>query len=111
MTHLIDKDALVAKIEKWRDGIKKGIFSIPLTSSDRAYSTFEYEILGNVKDYLDTLEVKEVNLEKEIKEEYLKYRRYDDKNNMLVILNELQFNKIAKYFFKLGFNAGKENKL
>ena len=57
---LIDKDALVAEIEKWRDGIKKGIFSIPLTGSDKACATFEYEILGKIKDFLDTLEVKEI---------------------------------------------------
>ena len=61
MAQYIDKDALVAEIEKWRDGITKGIFSIPLTGSDRASATFEYEILGKIKDFLDTLEVKEVD--------------------------------------------------
>lgn len=60
---LIDKDASVAEIERRRDRITKGIFSIPLTGSDRAYATFEYEILGKIKDFLDSLEVKEVNLE------------------------------------------------
>ena len=59
MAQYIDKSALVAEIEKWRDGIKKGIFSIPLTGSDKAYATFEYEILGKIKDFLDTLEVKD----------------------------------------------------
>ena len=64
MAQLIDKDALVAEIERRRDGIRKGIFSIPLTGSDRAYATFEYEILGKIKDFLDTIEVKDVDLEK-----------------------------------------------
>ena len=38
----------------------------------------------------------------EIKEEYLNRRWYGGKNNMFVILNEPQFNKIAKHFFELG---------
>jgi hypothetical protein len=66
MKQYIDKDALIAEIEKWRDEIKKAIFSIPLTGSDKSYATFEYEILGRIKDFLDTLDVKEVDLEKEI---------------------------------------------
>ena len=60
MVHLIDKDALVAEIEKRQDRITKGIFSIPLTGRDRAFATFEYEILGKIKEFIDTLEVKEV---------------------------------------------------
>lgn len=59
MEQYISKSALVAEIDSWRDGIKKGIFSIPLTGSNRAYATFEYEILGKVKDLLDTLKVKD----------------------------------------------------
>lgn len=57
---LIDKAALVAEIEDWRDKIKKGIFSIPLTGRDKADATFEYEILGKVRDFLDTFEVEEI---------------------------------------------------
>ena len=71
MKQYIDKDALVAEIEKWRDEIKKAIFSIPLTGSDKSYATFEYEILGRIKDFLDTLEVKNIkvkNCEQRIRE-------------------------------------------
>lgn len=68
MTHLMDKDALVAEIEDWRDKIKKGVFSIPLTGRERACATFEYEILGKVIDLLGTIEVKKVDL---------KIRNYD----------------------------------
>lgn len=52
----------------------------------------------------------EVDLEKEIKEEYLKHRCYGGRDNMLVILNEPQFNKIAKRFIELGLNTRKEEK-
>ena len=60
-----------------------------------------------ILEIIDTLEVKEVDIDKEIEEEYLKRRCYGGKNNMLVILNEPQFNKIAKHFFELGLNAQK----
>ena len=63
--------------------------------------------LQEVQCELDSIEAKEVDLEKEIKEEYLKHRRYGVRDNMLVILNELRFNKIAKYFFELGLKAQK----
>lgn len=60
MEQYIKKSNIIAELEDWRDKIKKGIFSIPLSGSDRAYATFEYEILGKIKDLLDTLEVKEI---------------------------------------------------
>jgi len=57
--------------------------------------------------YKENHEVKDVDLEKEIKEEYLKRRCYYGKDNILVILNEPQFNNIAKHFFELGLKAQK----
>ena len=59
MSQYIDKSALVAEIDSWRDNIIKGISDIPLTGRDRADATFEYEILGKVKDFLDFFEAKE----------------------------------------------------
>lgn len=41
----------------------------------------------------------------EIKEEYLKRRCYGGRDNMLVILNEPEFNTIAKHFFELGIQV------
>lgn len=47
-------------------------------------------------------------IDKEIKEEYNKRRQYSGgRDNMLVILNEPQFNEIAKHFFELGFKSQK----
>lgn len=99
MKHYIDKDALVAHLA---------------TLLDKKKYSDEYEVAfrdGNnsaiyaISHFLNTLEVKEVELEKEIKEEYLKRRQYDGKVNMLVILNEPQFNEIAKHFFELGLRS------
>ena len=55
---LIDKSALVAEIDSWRDKIIKSISDIPLRGKDIADATLEYEILGKVKDSLDFFEVK-----------------------------------------------------
>ena len=52
MVHLIDKDALVAEIERLCD--EKGTF-------------YADDVLWNLKEYLNTLEVKEVDLEEEMK--------------------------------------------
>lgn len=57
MSQYIDKAALVAEIDSWRDNIIKGISDIPLTGRDRADATFEYEILGKIKDFLDFFEM------------------------------------------------------
>lgn len=81
-----------------------------------AVSTVGKIVNGTIKwAYLDDLlninsfnvEVKEVDLEKIIKEEYLKRRCYGGKDNMLVILNEPQFNDVTKHFFELGLKAQK----
>ena len=97
MAQYIDKDVLIAKIEK---RVKY--------NHERAYLDRSPFMAGreeedkDILSIVDTLEVKEVDLEKEIKEEYLKHRCYGGRDNMLVILNESQFNIIFKHFFELG---------
>jgi hypothetical protein len=97
MAHYIDKDALVAEIERRRDRITKGIFSIPLTGSDRASATFEYEILGKIKDFINTLEVKEVDLENEIKQ-YIDNHRDVEVGKADTQFNCYDMEEIARYF-------------
>lgn len=109
MAHLVDKDRIVAEIEKWQDEIKKGIFSIPLTGSDRAYAALEYEILGKVKSFIDTLEVKEVDLEKEMQafaKLYLEPLKISD-SNIGISITMSQLYSCAKHFFALGLKAQK----
>lgn len=113
----ISKSALVAEIEKWRDRITKGIFSIPLTGHDRACATFEYEILGNVKDFLDTFKTKDVDLEHLEQEVEDFCYEYDDKkekwyelcpNDRKLLYNPTWANfamSIAKHFFELGMQV------
>lgn len=84
MAHLIDKDALVAEIERLCD--EKGTF-------------YADDVLWCLKEYLNTFEVKEVDLEEEI-EKCLK------KHSMLAV-GKRDFTDIAKHFFALGLKAMK----
>lgn len=94
---LINKDTVVTKIDNL-------IGNLRYTVDDEAV---QIDILSEVEKFINTLEVKEVDLDKIIKEEYLKQRCYRGKDNMLVILTEPDFNKITKHFFELGLKAQK----
>jgi len=112
MAQYIRKDALVAEIEKLKVNARKGVSyhqsrqSVGLNNELSIWEHLE-SAFDTILKIIDTLEVKEVYLDKEIKEEYLKHRRYGGRDNMLVILNEPQFNNIAKHFFELGLKAQK----
>ena len=93
---MINKDALVAEIKERIETYNKGYAN----GDDRRADALEV-LLHDI----NTLEMKEVDLDGEIKEEYLKRRCCGGRDNMLVILSEPQFNKIAKYFFELGLKA------
>lgn len=90
MAHLIDKDALVAEIEKRRD---EHFDSAGSPSSEYCYE--DDEILS----IIDTFESKEVDLEKEIND-------YHITKKPTVWFNTLE--DIAKHFFELGLKAQKE---
>ena len=96
---LIDKDAILAEIESLLD---KGKYH---EEYDCAYRDGNNGALYALKGKVNSIEVKEVDLEEEIKEEYLKRRCYGCRDNMLVILNEPEFNTIAKHFFELGMQV------
>ena len=63
MEQYIDKAAVLAEIDDWRDKIIKGIATIPLKGRQRADAALEYEILGKIRDFLDTLEVVEIGVD------------------------------------------------
>lgn len=62
----IPKSALLAKIDDWRHNIMMGIATIPLRGHQRADAAFEHEILGLVRDFIDTFQ------EEPISEEWIK---------------------------------------
>ena len=83
---LIDKDKIVAEIEKL-----KAYLQIPNAQLEAI------KVCDNVISVINTLETKEVDFEKEWKE-YFKYR--GDMATVNII-------HLAKHFFELGLNAKK----
>ena len=96
MTQYIDKSALVAEIER-------RINEINLDSIEdwryRLQREHDIEVMKNILSLIDTLEVKEVDLEKEYKD----FVEEDPVYNKLV--NGIVGKAIAKRFFELGITA------
>jgi hypothetical protein len=96
MAHLIDKDALVAEIER-----RRKLVSDPILSGNDLMIG-ERNALFNLLSFIDTLEVKEVDFEKE----YAKYSNDIDAEYAFPI-DLADFKEFAKHFFELGLNAQK----
>ena len=103
---LIDKDALVAEIEK-----------LQLCTMDEHMNYYsaeaqgEYNALSKLESFLDTLEVKEVDLEKEIDLDTV-IDAYMDKNfgepwDGARPVGSFELAIMAEHFFELGLKAQK----
>ena len=99
MTQYIDKAAVVAEIER--------------IEHETNYEPFTDEVLGkrctcrSLLSFIDTLEVKEVDLEKELIEWHKKHFKKDGTfigMSGFYLTNNSQMD-IAKHFFELGKNA------
>lgn len=98
MTQYIDKDAVVAEIKR-----RIQLVSDPILSGDDLMIG-ERNALFNLLSFLNTLEVKEVDLEKEI-ENYiytLPYSKTGIPNGWKHSWSRENVEKIAKHFFELG---------
>jgi hypothetical protein len=121
MKQYIDKDALVAEIEKrlnYRnkglEAINNGTFWDEEQSEDtfnEALTTCAYNAVKNelfelkcFLDIVDTLEVKEVDLEKEIEEVKHNYK-VDDNLHTSICSADIEW--LANHFFELGLKAQK----
>ena len=97
MAQYIDKSALVAEIER---RIKKyAAFDVGNSKELEAIYGAKCKTLIDILKFLDTLEVKDVNLEKEYKE----FVEEDPVYNKLV--NSIVGKAIAKHFFELGLKT------
>ena len=92
---LIDKDALVAEIER-----RKELVDDPMIL-DNDLIIGERNTYIRLLSFLDTLEVKEVDLEKE-------YKEFVDEDPVYKkLINGIVGKAIAKHFFELGLKAQK----
>jgi hypothetical protein len=106
MTKYIDKDAVLAEIKRSiRDN--ELYLSEPKTDEIRFQKVGAYSALNDLLHFLDTLEVKEVDLEKEL--ETLDSLLYDldgvAVKGATSYLTVEDVKDIAKHFFELGFKA------
>ena len=92
MAHLIDKDALVAEIEKLR---KNAWESCQKGNSTEEQYYIRYGVIQDILASLDTLEVKEVDLEKSVSD-WL-YEGLPNEDKLIDYIKET-----AKHFFELG---------
>ena len=90
MTHYIDKDATVAEINRL-------IAELVEKDEGTMFEQGRISAFEDAKLFLDTLEVKEVDLEKEI-------NRIDDS----VPCRKEDIEYIAKHFFELGIKAAQK---
>ena len=101
MKHYIDKDILTAEIEKLKGK----------ASDSSSYCNGWQQALSMLEIELNTLETKEVDLEKEVTNWWNDhYSRKDytfEKYNGHYLENSTVI-EIAKHFFELGLNTGKE---
>ena len=102
MAQYIDKDALVAEIERLKTIYK---------DDENIRHVAKYNILVDFLYFINTLEVKEVDLEKEIKEQTDKYySQCEKKLQEMCDDNDISFltlDNFARHFFELGLKAQK----
>lgn len=106
---LIDKDALVAEIERKRGICKKVIWDLR-SQENKDYYQGKAEAYKDTLDLLDTLEVKEVDFEEELKcycNDYYNcdYPKQLEEGNCSEVMPHIV--SAAKHFFELGIKAQK----
>lgn len=97
MTQYIDKAVVVAEIERRRK-------AIPKEEDDKRLKAVygnEAFVLTDLLSFIDTLEVKEVGLDREID------RVWKENSDSIPPENWIEFKNIAKHFFELGLKAQK----
>lgn len=99
MKQYIDKSALAAEIKR-RKNLCKKIFLDLRTQENKDYYQGKSEAYKEMITFLDTLEVKETDLDKE-------FDRYCDNLYLIDLENEpyAELFECAKHFFELGLKA------
>lgn len=101
MTKYIDQATLVAEIKKRIKGLKD------CHADTVAGYTGEISGLERLLSFIDTLKVKEVDLEKEIDKIWNPRFNLGWDEKSLLSMNHEGFTTIAKYFYELGLKAQK----
>ncbi len=103
---LIDKDTVVAEIERLKSEYIKH-------TRNKFHTEWACGVLDYILSFLNTLEVKEVDLEKELNDFIEQQKAWIKDNRIVEYYNGDSFNHIydlkdiAKHFFELGLKAQK----
>jgi hypothetical protein len=114
---LIDKATIVAELERRKSELQSRIAELSTFESNTLGLFQEVDLYNDILSFLDTLETKEVDLEKELENLIEKEKAFVTDNREIKYYNGDSFNHIyelefiAKHFYELGLKARKENKL
>ena len=108
MAHYIDKDALVAEIENYKNSVgEDGEHCSLVVGKHKGQKMASEHFLS----FINTLEVKEVDLEKEMKSwRHNHFHGKRDKEAVGEYLERVSQLNLAKHFFELGLRVNNENK-
>lgn len=98
MEQYIDKSALVAEIKRYKHKADERLKIIGRTLAEDLKDSALQNLCGNLLHFIDTLEVKEVDLEKEIKCFTMSKELYEA---------DSAIKAVAEHFFELGLKSQK----
>ncbi len=101
MAHYIDKDALVAEIES----LKSAAETMLTGKTDLPYWDAQKYLCEKLLSFIDSLEAKEVVLEKVFNDEYSKFSNDTDAMDYAFPIDLADFKDFAKHFFELGLKS------
>ena len=101
---LIDKDALVAEIENWKQHTLKCGYA-GQGEYEEGNKQGRLDTCEKILSFLDSLDVKEVDLEKEIKEVQRYYKTIDEYEGYFATIYASGIGWIAKHFYELGLKT------
>lgn len=102
MAQFISKAAVVAEIEKRRDAALMRQHNLEAIGQETVLNEMVANELNRILSLLDTIETKEVDLEKEIKDTCRGYRINESHEQEL---GKRDIENIAHYFYELGLKA------
>ena len=109
MTHLINKDTLVAEIKRRLKFVEKRLKKNNSYTEEGNIAWVRdkalYDTYNSLLHFLDTIEVKSADLEEEIKEVQRDYKTIEEYEGYPCTMYANDIDWIARHFFELSFNA------
>lgn len=100
--NLIDKDTLITEMERRRDAALMRQQNLEAIGQETALNEIVAFELNRIISFINTMEVKEVNLEEEIKKVQRKYKTIEEYKGYPCAMYANSIEWIARHFFELG---------